>query len=229
MTDPQHQPVPLKRDKDQTIKVLIDHYAADNLTVQEFEARLDSAYAATTTGQLDGLLSGLPVLTRSSDDTQEQVASVARAPATSVRERGFQIAVMSVSERKGEWAPPRHLNTVVVMGGADLDFRQARMPPGVTEVHVVALMGGVDILVPPGLAVETHGFGFMGVVEGVDQAGVDTDPDAPRLVIKGFACMGAVEVAVRLPGESARDARRRRRDLKRQKRHHKQLGKGSGE
>ncbi len=102
------------------------------------------------------------------------------------------------------------------------------MPPGVTEVHVVALMGGVDILVPPGLAVETHGFGFMGVVEGVDQAGVDTDPDAPHLVIKGFACMGAVEVALRLPGESARDARRRRRDLRRQ-RHHKQLGKGSGE
>ncbi len=136
---------------------------------------------------------------------------------------------MSGSERKGEWTPPRRLYTVVVMGGADLDFREARMPPGVTEVYVGTLMGGVDILVPPGLAVETHGFGFMGAVEGVDQAGVDRDPDAPHLVIKGFACMGAVEVAIRLPGESARDARRRRRDLRRQQRHHKQLGKGSGE
>jgi hypothetical protein len=49
MTDPQHQPVPLKREKDQTVKDLIDHYSVDNLTVEEFEARLDSAYAATTT------------------------------------------------------------------------------------------------------------------------------------------------------------------------------------
>ncbi len=115
-----------------------------------------------------------------------------------------------------------------VMGGAGLDFREVRMPPGVTEVRVVAVMGGVEILVPPGLAVESHDFGVMGGFDGVDQAGVETDPDAPRLVIKGFACMGAVEVAVRLPGESGRDARRRRRELRRRQRH-KQLGKGSGE
>ncbi len=228
MTDRPHQPVPLKREKDHTVNVLGDHFAADNLTVEEYEARLDSVYAATTTEQLEGLLSGLPVLARPSDDTQEQVAPVARAQATSVRERGFQIGVMGVYIRKGVWTPPRHLYTVAVMGGAGLDFREARMPPGVTKVYAMAVMGGVEILVPPGLAVESHGFGIMGGFDGVDQAGVETDPDAPRLVIKGFACMGAVEVAVRLPWESARDARRRRRDLRRQK-HRKQLGKGSGD
>ena len=100
------------------------------------------------------------------------------------------------------------------------------MPPGVTEVNILAIMGGVEVLVPPGLAVETHGFGFMGGFEGVDQVGVDTDPDAPRLLIRGMAIMGAVEVAVRLPGETARDARRRRRELRRRNRQ-KRLGKGS--
>jgi len=226
MTDPQHPPVPLKRDKDQTVKVLIGHYAADNLTVEEFEARLDSAYAATTTEQLEGLLSGLPVLAQPSDHMQGQGAPVARAPAASVRERSFQIAVMGGYEKKGEWTPPRKLYSFAMMGGAGLDFREARMPPGETKVLVVALMGGVEILVPPGLPVETHGFGIMGGFTGVDQAGVDSDPDAPRLVIRGFACMGGVEVVVRLPGESARDARRRRRELRQR---NKQLEKGSGE
>lgn len=224
MTDPQQQPVPLQREKDQAVKALIDHYAADNLTVDEFEARLDAAYTATTKGQLEQLLEGLPAL--ASRPEEGPVPSVQRVPAESVRDHGLQIAIMGGYERKGEWTPPRKLYSLAVMGGAGLDFREAKMPPGTTEVNVLAVMGGVEILVPPGLAVETNGFGLMGGFDGVDQVGVDTDADAPRLVIRGMALMGSVEVAVRLPGESARDARHRRREMQRARRH-KQLGKGS--
>jgi hypothetical protein len=217
------QLVPLKRERENVVKVLIDQYAADNLTVEEFEMRLDSAYAASTMEQLEGLLAGLPVLASQSDAAG--IPSVQRAPAESVREHGFQIAIMGGYEKKGEWTPPRKLQSLAIMGGAGLDFREARMPPGVTEVNILAIMGGAEILVPPGLAVETHGFGFMGGFEGVDQAGVDTDPDAPRLVIRGLAIMGGVEVTVRLPGETARDARQRRK-LARKERRRLRQGKG---
>lgn len=217
------QLVPLKRERENVVKVLIDQYAADNLTVEEFEMRLDSAYAASTMEQLKGLLAGLPVLASQADAAG--IPSVQRAPAESVREHGFQIAIMGGYEKKGEWTPPRKLQSLAIMGGAGLDFREARMPPGVTEVNILAIMGGAEILVPPGLAVETHGFGFMGGFEGVDQAGVDTDPDAPRLVIRGLAIMGGVEVTVRLPGETARDARQRRK-LARKERRRLRQGKG---
>ena len=217
------QLVPLKRERENVVKVLIDQYAADNLTVEEFEMRLDSAYAASTMEQLEGLLAGLPVLASQSDAAG--IPSVQRAPAQSVREHGFQIAILGGYEKKGEWTPPRKLQSLAIMGGAGLDFREARMPPGVTEVNILAIMGGAEILVPPGLAVETHGFGFMGGFEGVDQAGVDTDPDAPRLVIRGLAIMGGVEVTVRLPGETARDARQRRK-LARKERRRLRQGKG---
>lgn len=218
------QLVPLKRERENVVKVLIDQYAADNLTVEEFEMRLDSAYAASTMEQLEGLLAGLPVLASQADAAG--IPSVQRAPAESVREHGFQIAIMGGYEKKGEWTPPRKLQSLAIMGGAGLDFREARMPPGVTEVNILAIMGGAEILVPPGLAVETHGFGFMGGFEGVDQAGVDTDPDAPRLVIRGLAIMGAVEVTVRLPGETARDARQRRKLARKERR---RLLQGKGE
>jgi hypothetical protein len=222
--DSQQHPVPLKRERENTVRVLIDHYAADNLTVDEYESRLDSAYTATSLQQLEDLVSGLPVL--ASGSSQPEASPVLRAPAASVRDRGFQIAIMGGSERKGAWTPPRKLYTAAIMGGAGLDFREAMMPPGATEVNVVALMGGVEILVPPGLAVETHGFGLLGGFEALDQAGSETDPDAPRLVIKGLALMGGVEVTVRMPGESARDARQRRR-IERKKR--RQLRRGHGE
>lgn len=204
-----HPPVPLKRDREHTVKLLIDQYAADNLTVDEFESRLDAAYVATSRAQLDALLSGLPALATSSDD--EPSPPVARVPAGQVKDFGMQVAILGGSERKGAWTPPRKLYSLAMMGGAGLDFREARMPPGETVVTVLAMMGGVEIIVPPGLAVETHGIGILGGFEAVDQAGAYTDPDAPRLVIKGMALMGGVEVTVRLPGETARDARNRRR------------------
>jgi hypothetical protein len=219
--NPIQPPVPLKRDREQTVKLLIDHYAADNLTVDEFESRLDQAYLTTTQEGLAALLSGLPVLASTSEVAH--APPVATVPADQVKDFGVQIAIMGGSERKGSWTPPRKLYSLALMGGAGLDFREARMPPGETVVNVLTVMGGVEILVPPGLAVETHGLGIMGGFEAVDQAGDYTDPDAPRLVIRGMAIMGGVEITVRLPGETAKDARQRRK-LERKER--KQLRRG---
>jgi len=207
--NPTQPPVPLQREREQTVQLLIDHYAADNLTVEEFESRLDSAYGATSRAALDRLLTGLPVLASSAQTVDHP--PIATVPADQVRNFNVQIAIMSGSERKGSWTPPRKLYTLALMGGAGLDFREARMPPGETEVNVLAVMGGVEIVVPPGLAVETHGLGLMGGFEALDQAGDSRDPDAPRLIIRGMAVMGGVEVTVRLPGETAKDARQRRR------------------
>jgi hypothetical protein len=106
-----------------------------------------------------------------------------------------------------------------------LDFREARLPPGETHVSVFILMGGVQIIVPPELAVETSGMAIMGGFEHLERAPAVADPERPVLRVTGFAMMGGVAVETRLAGESERDARRRRRkELKEQKR----LGDGRG-
>lgn len=111
------------------------------------------------------------------------------------------LAVMSGVERSGSWTPPRHTNVLAVMGGAELDFRRARFPPGVTSVHAVAVMGAVHVVVPPGLRVESAGVPLMGGFDRVDQDGDgESFPDAV-LRIRGVACMGGVEVEVKAPEE----------------------------
>lgn len=222
MSDTGQPPVPLARERERIVRLLCDQFAADNLTVDEFESRLDAAYAAPTQDDLDVLVRNLPVLAEGRE-LSELTAAVPRVPAEAVRARGFQIAVLGGSDRKGAWTPPRELYTIAVMGGAGLDFREAIMPPGVTEVNVLALMGGIEIIVPPGLGVETHGIGLLGGFDALDQAPAETDREAPRLVIRGVACMGGVEVKVMLPGETARDARRRIRERR------KRLRRGGGE
>jgi hypothetical protein len=47
-------------DRDRTAALLREHHAAGRLTAEEFNERLDKAYAAKTMGELDELLADLP-------------------------------------------------------------------------------------------------------------------------------------------------------------------------
>jgi hypothetical protein len=47
-------------DRDRTAALLREHHAAGRLTAEEFNERLDLAYAAKTLGELDQLLADLP-------------------------------------------------------------------------------------------------------------------------------------------------------------------------
>ena len=84
-------------------------------------------------------------------------------------------------------------------------------------------MGGTEIIVPPGLAVETHGSAIMGGFQEVNRAPTHPDADAPLLRVHGFVFMGGVDIRMRLPGESGRDAhRRQKRELKEKRREEKE-------
>lgn len=128
------------------------------------------------------------------------------------------VAALGGVERKGRWIPARQNYLFAVMGGMVLDFREALLPPGDTEVWVFTVMGGAEIIVPPGLAVETDGVAILGGFEHAEDANLSTDPDAPSLRVRGVALMGGVEVKIRHPGETERDAKRRRRFERKERR-----------
>ncbi len=48
------------QDRERTAAILGGHYADGRLTLEEFQERLDRAYAARTLGELDGLMTDLP-------------------------------------------------------------------------------------------------------------------------------------------------------------------------
>ncbi len=49
-------------DRERTAELLREHHAVGRLTADEFEARLDVAFAARTRGELDRLLADLPAI-----------------------------------------------------------------------------------------------------------------------------------------------------------------------
>ena len=211
--------------KQAAIDRLMEAFAEDALDVDEFERRLDLAHAASTSDDLKALLADLPTQnlpTAPGHGSGAGVAAPADRPSYSVqteaqvKESQFVVAVMGGSSRRGHWRPARKNYAVAVMGGTELDFREAALPPGVTEVQVWAMWGGVDIIVPPGVNVESHGIALLGGFDHAGTAAGNPDPLAPTIRITGVALMAGVDIAVRHPGESARDARRRRRVEKRE-------------
>lgn len=192
--------------KERAVNALTRHYTSGHIDLDQFEGRLDSVYGSSTVGEIQAAMVDLPRLG----------ASTSSIPGTSVegsrRKTQFVGAVMSGAEHKGSWRPALNINAVALMGGIVLDFREANFASGTTELTVVALMGGVEIIVPPGLRVECEGLGVMGGFEAFSSDSVDADYGGPTLSIKGLAIFGGVDVTQRYPAESAKAAKKRLRE-----------------
>jgi hypothetical protein len=195
--------------RERTITALCDHFAQDRLTLDELETRLDLAHKAVQVSELDALLADISTAAPATPALPEPQRYIPSSQGEDDTRLIF--ALMGGAERRGNWRPGSKNIVMSVMGGSMLDFRETELPPGVTEVWVFACMGGCEIIVPPTLSVETHGFALMGGF-GQFADSPPPAPGAPVLRINGFAIMGGVEIYVRLPGESARDAKRRRKE-----------------
>lgn len=201
---------PLAAERERVVQTLSAHFAHDRLTMTEFEHRLERAYNITAVDELRSLIVDLPALS-ARDATDSMSVGPVLVPSSEVPARGGMFAVMGGHERTGSWIVPRQLKVVVVMGGAEIDLREARFGPGVTEIEIFVLMGGVNIIVPPGVRVESLGAAFMGGFELKAGDATALSPSNPILRLGGLAIMGGVETETRYPGETAKEAKRRRR------------------
>jgi hypothetical protein len=185
--------------REDVIEALGVHFANDAISMDELDRRLTLAIRATTRAELTQLIADLPIV----PDYARGPAAVSRMEVATSRDvppRGFIGAFMGGTTRKGAWHVPQHLKVIAVMGGVELDLSGACFAPGVTEIEVYALMGGVDVVVPHGVRVEALGIAFMGGFEAT-AGDVRPDPHQPVIRLTGFAGMGGVEARHKKPSK----------------------------
>ncbi len=186
----------LRSGREQTIEQLTNAFARDELGLDEFEERLNRAYAAQEVDALQALVSDLSPETIA--HTAELVAP-SRALAPVARAAPRAVAILGSVERRGQWAVSRSSGALAVLGSVVIDLRDVVLPPGVTTIQVSAVLGSVEIIVPPHLAVESDGSGILGSFEGMQRLPHDPDPDLPVLRVQGRAVLGSIEVHTRVP------------------------------
>jgi hypothetical protein len=184
-------------DRDQAAEVLREATSQGRLTFDELEERLSRTYAAKTYADLDEVTHDLP---------GPGVRAPAPAPGAGFpagRVGGTPggkaaVAIMSGAQRRGSWVVPPTFVAFAMMGGIELDLRQARFSEREVTIQAYTVMGGIEIIVDDDVEVDVSGIGFMGAFEhGASGPG---KPGAPVVRVTGFAFMGGVEVRRKPPG-----------------------------
>ena len=164
------------------------------IDLDDFGDRAGVVYAATSLEELRAVLDDLPA-----PPLPVAVPSAPQplgAPPPPVPAQ-WVVAVMGGTQRRGAWRAEQQVNALAVMGGCTLDFRHAELSGPVTDVSAIALMGGVDIIVPEGVPVEIDGFVLMGGLEDKTRSGAAHG--APMLRVKGYGMMGGIVVRYPTP------------------------------
>ncbi|MFD0055983.1 DUF1707 domain-containing protein [Streptomyces sp. NPDC127168] len=205
-------------DRERVAEVLRDALAEGRLDMTEFEERLDATYRARTYGELAPITRDLPdgtaVVAPKVSMTKEPAASGDWAGRITGGEpsSSWAVAVMSGFQRKGRWTVPRRFNSFAFWGGGDIDLREADFADGEVVINCVAIMGGMNVVVPPGVEVIVRGIGIMGGFDHREE-GVPGDPGAPRVIVTGFAFWGGVGVERKLTrAEKLRSKEERRQE-----------------
>jgi hypothetical protein len=175
-------------DRDRAASVINSAMAEGRLTADEHSERLDAIYSAKTHADIVPLLDDLPA---------QATAAVARPSAelTGPAEHTDRIvAILSGATRKGSWHASPVIDIVTVLGGAELDFRDAVLPDGGVTIRAVSVMGGVEITVPPDMHVVDSGIAILGGREIAGDTVESLRPDSPVLRISGTCILGGIEV-----------------------------------
>ena len=188
-------------DREQAADVLREAAGQGRISLDELDERLESAYAAKTYADLAAVTHDLPRSGQMPVPPVQGATQVSRIGGTPRSK--FSVAVMSGARRMGRWVVPRTYISVAVMGGIELDLREAQFSEPVVTLHCYTLMGGIQITVPEDVDVDVSGVACMG---GFDHnASGPGVPGAPQVRVLGCAVLGGVEVR-RKPAKAIKGA-----------------------
>ena len=156
------------------------------LTVEELTERIDAAYAATSRDELEPLTADLPAVAGSSSIAVEGGGGGTR----------FVLGILGGGDRRGRWRVAPRVTVVNVLGGADLDLREATLTAPEVTIWVISIFGGSDIVVPEAVHVELSSFALFGG-DDLKLEGPEPAPAAPVVHVRTVSLFGGTDVTTR--------------------------------
>lgn len=102
------------------------------------------------------------------------------------------LAVMSGVKRVNSSRDFRGGDLTAIMGGAEIDLRQATIAGDEAVIEVFAMWGGIELRVPETWIVVNNVLPVLGGVE--QKTRLTAGERSPRLVVRGLVIMGGVEI-----------------------------------
>jgi hypothetical protein len=200
VTDPDASLRVSDAERDETLRILGEHASVGRLTLDELEERSGRALAAKTRGELATLTGDLP----------QEAGQGRPAPVPARKPVRWMVAIMSGSHRRGRFRAVGSINAISIMGGDEIDLREAEIEGGELTINLFAFMGGATIYIPDSVELDVGGFSLMG---GNTEIGAErlARPGAPVIRLRAWNLMGGATI-FRVPpqarGRGLKEARR---------------------
>ena len=196
----------LRNERDAARDRIGSAYAEGLLDADEVDHRMEALESASTLDEVRRLVADL--------GGGSMVPAKPAVTAIAVRDdvAGHEMikAVFAETTRRGAWKPALTNDVKSIFASATIDLREATLPPGETIFDVDVIFGEVEIIVPPGMPIAQEVSVYFASIEEDEEVGEHPAGDA-RIRILGRAIFGSVSILRRLPGESRREAKRRRK------------------
>ncbi len=178
--------------------LVTENYTHDLLPTDDYERMIEAVQVARSMEALEDIVAALPAKILSDDQIQTEGMDKSQlwndVPEKSQKTVVPHICLLSGRELSGAQLTADRQLSITVLGGSDMDFRETRLPPGETVLTVFCLMGGVDIIVPPNLAVRCDIVPVMGGTSVKRNVKRVPSPGEPYLTINGVCVMGGVDI-----------------------------------
>lgn len=181
-------------DRDRVADRLRDALAEGRLTPEEHGERVDRLYGSRTLAELADLTTDLPgreTPTRPQQpplDTPESHELAAQSTG-----QDSVVAVLGGAERNGRWLVEPRTHVTALLGGVELDLREAVLAQQEVLIQCAVVLGGLEIVLPPGVRVINQVNGILGGVS-VSTNNRASRADAPTVRLTGTCLLGGVDV-----------------------------------
>src|SRR6478735_12507835 len=179
-------------DRHRVAEILREAAGDGRIDFDELDERLEATYAARTYADLVPITMDLPAHPAQATPVQRPTSSplVVAGP-----DSENHVAILGGFDRKGVWTVPKHLSIFAMMGGADIDLREATYAAQEVVITINCFMGGAQVTVGPHVNVVMEGTGIMGGYSGPgNKTPAAVDASSPTVRIRGVAIWGGVSV-----------------------------------
>ncbi|MFF5974177.1 DUF1707 domain-containing protein [Streptomyces sp. NPDC012769] len=191
VADPQGSLRASDADRDRIADILRDALAEGRIDPEEHSDRIDAVYRAKTVGELEPIVRDLPA----SGTGPSPAPAPLYGPEDPEGPADTMVAVFSASTRKGRWRVGRRTNAFSLFGSIEIDLTEAIFAQRLTTINATSIFGNVEVRVPENVTLRGSGTGVFGNFEVVTLEGAD--PQAPVVVVNGYAIFGNVEARPR--------------------------------
>lgn len=187
---------PIETVKEEVIDTLIHNYSHGYISNEAFERRLDTVIE-TTSHQV--MVDQIADLEASPDDTvkKHKESQFSVNYTTQEAEKTDTIVnILGSSDRSGVWTVPREIKIFSILGGATIDFTDARFSSPNVTVKLVSVLSGDKIYVPESVNIVSKAFCILGSVE--NKAPSIASHQAPTVTIEGLVLLSSLDVLIRI-------------------------------